>query len=178
MDEASDLAEKVLNGEFPKLPKKSPPTTYNNLKKPAESSKINKRPLFLKNVKFIQNETELWDLFYEINPDINFAKSTFYPLENIKLLPKTVRDYQLVSNYAISSTIYRLSKNKITMEESTNTFCNSTLCIHKINTTKTLEDIEEAFIYENIPIKNLKKCMRAHGAAMTLSYVQLSKSRR
>ena len=130
--------------------------------------KINKRPLFLKNVKFIQNETELWDLFYEINPDINFAKSTFYPLENIKLLPKTVRDYQLVSNYAISCAIYRLSKNKITMEESTNTFSNSTLCIHKINTTKTLEDIEEAFIYENIPIKNLKRSTRADGAAMTL----------
>ena len=54
------------------------------------------------------------------------------------------------------------------MEESTNTFCNSTLCIHKINTTKTLEDIEEAFIYENIPLKNLKRCTRADGAAMTL----------
>ena len=42
MDEASDLAEKALNGEFPELPKKSPPITYNSPKKPAESSKINK----------------------------------------------------------------------------------------------------------------------------------------
>ena len=46
MDEASDLAEKALNGEFPELPKKSPLITHNNPKKPAESSKINKKPLF------------------------------------------------------------------------------------------------------------------------------------
>ena len=46
MDEASDLAEKALDGEFPELPKKSPPITYNNPKKPAESSKINEKSLF------------------------------------------------------------------------------------------------------------------------------------
>ena len=46
MDEASDLAEKALNEKFPELPKKSPPITNNNSKKPAESSKINKKPLF------------------------------------------------------------------------------------------------------------------------------------
>ena len=46
MDEALDLAEKALNGEFPELPKKSPPLTYNNPKKSAECSKINKKPLF------------------------------------------------------------------------------------------------------------------------------------
>ena len=96
MDEASDFAEKALNGEFPELPKKSPPITCNSLKKPAESSKINKKP-FLKNAKFIQNEKQLQNLFYEINPDINFTKSTFYPSGNIKLLPKTIRDYQLIS---------------------------------------------------------------------------------
>ena len=33
MDEASDLAEKALNGEFPELPKKSPQVTSNNLLK-------------------------------------------------------------------------------------------------------------------------------------------------
>ena len=46
MDEASDLAEKALNGKFPELPKKSPPITSNNTKKPTESFKINKKPLF------------------------------------------------------------------------------------------------------------------------------------
>ena len=51
------------------------------------------------------------------------------------------------------------------MEESTNS---STLCINKVNTSITLEDIEEAFIYEDIPIKNLKRCTRADSTAMTL----------
>ena len=56
MDEASDLAERALNVEFPKLPKKSPAQTPQNRNKPAESTKINKKPLFLKNCNFIQNE--------------------------------------------------------------------------------------------------------------------------
>ena len=174
MDKASDLAEKALNEEFPELPKKSPPITYNNPKKPAESSKINKKPLFLKNAKFIQNEKQLRDLFYEINPGISFTKSTFYSSGNIKLLPKTVHDYRLISNNAFSSAIYRLTKNNITVEESTNSFSSSTLCINKVNTTITLEDIEEAFIYKDIPIKNLKRCTRADGTAMTLAMFELA----
>ena len=56
MDEAPDLAERALNVEFPKLPKKSPAKTPQNSNKPAESTKINKKPLFLKNCNFIQNE--------------------------------------------------------------------------------------------------------------------------
>ena len=59
------------------------------------------------------------------------------------------------------------------MEESTNTFSNSTLRINKVNTTTTLEDIEEAFIYRDIPIKNLKRCARADGTAMTLITFEL-----
>ena len=168
VDEASDLAEKALNGEFPELPKKFPPTICNNLKKPAESSKINKKPLFLKNVKFIQNEKQLRELFYEINPDISFTKSTFCPSGNIKLFPKTIRDYQLISNYAFSSAIYRLTKNNITVEESTNSTSIPTLYINKVNTSTTLKGIEEAFIYKDIPIKNLKRYTRADGTAMTL----------
>ena len=46
MDEASDLAERALNGEFPELPKRSPAKTSKNLNKPADSIKINKKPLF------------------------------------------------------------------------------------------------------------------------------------
>ena len=56
MDKASDLAERALNGEFPELPKKSPPIASKNTKKHAEGAKINKKPLFLKNSNFIQNE--------------------------------------------------------------------------------------------------------------------------
>ena len=33
MDEAFDLAEKALNGEFSELPKGFPPVTYNNPQK-------------------------------------------------------------------------------------------------------------------------------------------------
>ena len=86
----------------------------------------------------------------------------------MKLLPKTIRDYQLILNYAFSSAIYRITKNNITVEESTNSSSVSTLCINKVNTSTTLEDIEEAFIYKDIPIKNLKRCTRADGTAMTL----------
>ena len=59
------------------------------------------------------------------------------------------------------------------MEESTNSFSNSTLCINKVNTAITLEEIEEAFIYRDIPIKNLKRCTRADGTAMTLIMFKL-----
>ena len=36
----------------------------------------------------MQNEKQLEDLFYEINPDISISKSTFYASGNIKILPK------------------------------------------------------------------------------------------
>ena len=65
MHEASELAEKALNGEFPELPKKS---------LLSESVKINKKALFLKDSNFIQNEKQLRDLFYKINPDIKILK--------------------------------------------------------------------------------------------------------
>ena len=63
MDEDSELAEKVLNGDFSELPKRSPKMAPNNKNKRAESSKINKKPLFLKNAKLIQNEKQLRYLF-------------------------------------------------------------------------------------------------------------------
>ena len=66
IDEASNLAERALNGELPKLPKKSPTKTPKNPNKPADSSKINKKPIFLKNCSLIQNEKQLRDLIHEI----------------------------------------------------------------------------------------------------------------
>ena len=77
MDEASDLAERALNGEFPELPKRSPAKTPKKSNKPADSTKINKKPLFLKNCNFIQNEKQLRDLFHEINPNIKILKIHF-----------------------------------------------------------------------------------------------------
>ena len=55
MDEMPDLAEKALNWEFPKLSKKYPTNASKNPKKPAESSKINKKPP----INFIQSKKQL-----------------------------------------------------------------------------------------------------------------------
>ena len=137
-----------------------------NPKKPAESTKINKKSLFSKKFQFYLK----WeaDLSNEINLDIKILKTTFCSSGNIKILPKSISEYRLIIDYASSSAFYWLIKNHITEEESTNTFSNSTLRINKVNTTTTLEDIEEAFIYRDIPIKNLKRCTKADGKAMTL----------
>ena len=77
MDEVSDIAERALNGEFPELPKMSPAKTPKNPNKPPDSTKINKKPLFLKNCNFIQNEKQLRDLFHEINPNIKILNFHF-----------------------------------------------------------------------------------------------------
>ena len=111
----------------------------------------------------IQNEKQLQNLLYEINPDIKFSKTTFYSSGNIKLLPKTTNDYQLINHYAFSSAIYRLINKHITAEESINTFHNSTLCINKVSITTTLEDIEEAFIYRDAQLKTWKDAQKLMG---------------
>ena len=74
----------------------------------------------------------------------------------------------MINDYAFSNAIYGLTKKHITVEESTNTFTNSTLCLNKINIRTTLEDIEEAFKYRDIPIKISKRCTKADRSAMTL----------
>ena len=122
----------------------------------------------MRNCNFIKNEKQLRDLFHEINPSTKFLKSTFYSSENIKLLTKTTTDYQLNNDYAFSSDIYKLTNKHITIEESTNNFHNSTLCINKVNIATTLEYIVQAFIYRDIPIKNLKRCTKADGYSLTL----------
>ena len=124
----------------------------NNNNKHAESSKINKKPLFLKNAKFIQNEKQLWDLFKEINPDFTILESTFYPSGNIKFLPKTTNGYLLINNYTFSNMLYRPSKNHMSIKESTNLSSNSTLCLNEISISTILEEVEEAFIDQDITI--------------------------
>ena len=54
------------------------------------------------------------------------------------------------------------------MEESTNIFHNSTLGINKVSIATTLEDIEEAIIYRDVQVKNLKRCTKADWPTMTL----------
>ena len=46
MNKASDLVERAINGEFPKLPKKSPAKASKTSHKPAESTKTNKNHYF------------------------------------------------------------------------------------------------------------------------------------
>ena len=82
-----------------------------------------------------------------------------------------MNDYQLISYDAFSSAIYRLTNKHITIEESTNTFHNFTLCIYKVSITTTLEDIEEGLIYRDVPIKNLHK---SWWASHDFNYIQLS----
>ena len=132
-------------------------TSLNSLKDLQRCSKINKKPIFLKNAKFTQNEKQLQDLFKEINLDVTILKSTFYPSGNIKILPKTTNNYLLVTNYTFSNMFSRLTKNHISIEESCNLSSNSTLCLNKISISTMLEEVEEAFIHQDTPFRNLTK---------------------
>ena len=74
-------------------------------------------------------------------------KTTFHSSGSIKILSKTTSDYRLINDYAFSSAVYRLTKKHITVEESTTTFSNSTLCINTttpqphLKTLKTLKTL-------------------------------------
>ena len=119
MDKDTELAEKAFHGDFYELPISSPPKARTISKKPAESSKINKKP-----------------------------RSKIY-------FKVTTSDYLLMNSFSFSNTIYRITKNHITIKESTNSFSNSILDLNKINISTTLENNKEAFIHRDIPIKNL-----------------------
>ena len=106
MDKDSELAEKAFYGDFSELPKRSSPKSQTLIKKPVESSKIKKPTL---NAFFLQNQKQLQDLFYEINPDLSLSKSTFYPSGNIKILPKTTSDY--LQTILLSATLFIESTN-------------------------------------------------------------------
>ena len=80
---------------------------------------------------------------------------------SIKILPKTTSDYLLINDYIFSNSLYRL-KNILILKNPPTLF----RTLHFVTTT--LEDIEEAFIYRDIPIRNLKRCTKADGKAMTL----------
>ena len=111
-----------------------------------------------------------------MNPDISISKSTFYASDIIKILPKTTSEYLLINNFAFSSAFYRFTKQNIAIEESTHSFSSSILCLNKMNTSTSLEDIEEAFIHRDIPITNRKRNVKADGSpiAITFSLVRSS----
>ena len=77
----------------------------------------------------------------------------------------------------LSATLYIGSLKTTTIEESTLFFSNSIVCINKINTS-ALEDVEEAFILRDIPIKNLKINVKVDGSPMTLAFSLVSSSDR
>ena len=134
MNEDSKLEENALNGDFPELPKRSPPKTQTHIK----------NPLFLKNANLLPKQKAAAGLFSEINADISVSKISFYSSGNIKTLPKKISDHNLINNHAFSNAIYRITKNHITIEEPTLSFPNYIPCLNKISFSTTLEDIEEA----------------------------------
>lgn len=73
----------------------------------------------------------------------------------------------MINDYTFSNALYGSTKNHITIEESTNSLSNSTLYLNKTNLSIALKDIEEAFIHNDIPFKNLKICMKADGTPTT-----------
>ena len=142
MDEDSELAEKAFK------------ISLNSLKVRLRSLQHS-----LKNLLKASKLTKIYsnDLFQEINLNTSILKSTFYPSGNINILPKATSDYLLTNNFAFNSTIYKITKKHITIQESTHSFSNSILCLNKISTSTALEDIEEPFIYRDIPMKNLRE---------------------
>ena len=56
MDEDPQLAERVFSRSFSEPLKRPPPKTQTLSKRPAESSKMNKKVLILKNKIFLQND--------------------------------------------------------------------------------------------------------------------------
>ena len=82
----------------------------------------------------------------------------------------------MINDCTFSNVFYRITKSHVTIEESTHSFWNSTLHMNKINISTTLEDIEEAFVYRNIPFKNFKRCIKDGGNPMTLVTLSLVNS--
>ena len=152
MDEDSELAEKVLHGISLNFLRDSQSwlqtTTTSMLKVP----KSTKNLFFLKMPNLFQTKSSCRDLFKEINPDFTILESTFYPSGNIKFLPKTTNGYLLINNYTFSNMLYRPSKNHMSIEESTNLSSNSMLCLNKVSISTILEEVEEAFIDQDITI--------------------------
>ena len=87
---------------------------------------------------------------------------------DIKILLKTTPDYLFTINFTFIQAICRITKQHITTEEFTHSISNSVLCLNKINTSTSLEDIEEAFIYRDLPIKNRKISVKTNGSPTTL----------
>lgn len=100
IDKDSELAEKTLNGDFPELRNRLPLKAQTHKKNPAESSTVNKKPLFLKNKFFLQGEKQLRYLFNGINLDISVYKIAFYPSDSLKISPIRIYNYNLIDNYA------------------------------------------------------------------------------
>ena len=89
-------------------------------------------------------------------------------LTMFKILPKTTSDYLLMNNFAFSNAFYGITKEHITIKKSTHSFSNSILCLNEINTSTSLEDIEENLLTETSQLKTEKKPAKANGLPITL----------
>lgn len=75
LEEGSELAKRNINWDFSKLPKKSPSKTQKHPKNRLVAQKSIKH-YSLKNSHYFQNEKQVRDLFYEVNPDFSIPKTT------------------------------------------------------------------------------------------------------
>ena len=174
MYEYSELAEKSFVRDFSKLPKRSPPKAETLPKKPSESSKINKKSLLIPFYSKIRSSCSTYSMKQILISLFHNPLSAH--LTMFKILPKTTSDYLLMNNFAFSNAFYRITKEHITTKKSTHSFSNSIPCLNKINTSTSLEDIEGAFIYRDIPIKNRKRNAKANGLPRTLMTFSLVRS--
>ena len=96
MDDDSELAEKVLNGDFSELPKRSPkmaPTTRTSVLKVPKSTK---NLFFLKTPNLFKMKSSC-GIYSKNKFRCHILKSTFYPSDNTKILAKTTNYYLLIS---------------------------------------------------------------------------------
>ena len=76
---------------------------------------------------------------------------------DIKILLKATSDYLFIIHFAFFiQGICRITKQHITTEEFTHSFSNSILCLNKINTSTSLEDIEKPLFTETSQLKTKK----------------------
>ena len=60
MDKDTELAEKYFNGDFAELPERSSPNAQTHIKRPAENSKINEKPLLTQTFLTMKNSCGIY----------------------------------------------------------------------------------------------------------------------
>ena len=157
MDEDFESTEKAFSKDSPELLKNLPPKAETHIENLAESSEINRKPLFEKGIELILFKMNSYGI---------------YPMKLILifLIPKlrSIHLTMLASHlfYAFSNAIYRIAKNqphhsqRIYFIFFKYHFLYKNYGINKVNISTNLADIEETFIQLEFPIKYLKGILK------------------